>query len=158
MEYRKLAELPKEVLETFFKEHWNDTQMAIRGQLFHLLDSEGFVAMDNQNILGIITWQIIDKQFEILSLDSLKPREGIGSQLLALVEEKARLLGFRNCHLTTTNDNLVALSFYQKRGYHIARVFPNAVAKARQLKPSIPLISENGIPIRDELELIKPLN
>jgi hypothetical protein len=55
--------------------------------------------------------------------------------------------------LTTTNDNLTALRFYQRRGFRIAAVRPGAVAAARRLKPTIPELGEHGIPIRDEIEL-----
>ena len=131
--------------------------MAIRGKLINLLDCQGIVAIEQNRLYGMITWQIIEQHFEILSLDSLLPQQGIGSQLLTLAEQEASKLGFSHCQLITTNDNLLALAFYQKRGYQLTQLFPNAVAKARDLKPSIPLISENGLPIRDELELTKDI-
>jgi hypothetical protein len=55
--------------------------------------------------------------------------------------------------VTTTNDNLNALRFYQRRGFRLAQVRPGAVDKARFIKPSISRIGEYGIPIRDEIEL-----
>jgi len=56
--------------------------------------------------------------------------------------------------LVTTNDNLHALRFYQRRGMCLVRVWPDATTRAREkLKPQIPLTGEHGIPIRDELEL-----
>jgi ribosomal protein S18 acetylase RimI-like enzyme len=54
--------------------------------------------------------------------------------------------------VTTTNDNLNALRFYQKHGFVLAALRPNALEKTRKLKP-IPALGENGIPIRDEIEL-----
>lgn len=57
--------------------------------------------------------------------------------------------------LITTNDNLNALGFYQKRGFRIKAVYPGAVDEARRIKPEIPLAASNGIPIRDEIELEK---
>jgi hypothetical protein len=45
------------------------------------------------------------------------------------------------------------LRFYQKRGFVIAAIHVNALEKARRLKPEIPLIGEDGIPLRDEIEL-----
>jgi hypothetical protein len=59
--------------------------------------------------------------------------------------------------LITTNDNLHALGFYQRRGFHLNQVFPGRVDQARKIKPSIPEIGENGIPIRDEIRLEKDL-
>jgi hypothetical protein len=55
--------------------------------------------------------------------------------------------------LITTNDNLDALRFYQKRGFRIAGVRPNALDLSRRIKPEIPLVGEDGIPLRDEIEL-----
>ena len=56
-------------------------------------------------------------------------------------------------HLSTTNDNLRALGFYQKRGFQLCALRVNAMEEARKLKPGIPLIGEHGIPLRDEIEL-----
>ncbi|PAV35534.1 GNAT family N-acetyltransferase, partial [Bacillus licheniformis] len=57
----------------------------------------------------------------------------------------------------TTNDNMRALMFYQKRGYTLAELYVNAVDKARKVKPEIPFVADNGIPIRDEILLVKDL-
>ena len=61
--------------------------------------------------------------------------------------------GCRRVWLITTNDNLRALRFYQRRGFRLVAVHPNALARSRELKPSIPEIGLDGIPLRDELEL-----
>jgi hypothetical protein len=55
--------------------------------------------------------------------------------------------------LITSNDNLNAIRFYQRRGMRLTAVHRGAIDEARQIKPSIPLIGEHGIPIHDELEL-----
>ncbi len=60
--------------------------------------------------------------------------------------------------MLTTNDNLLALKFYQKRGFTLSKVLNNAVEKARKIKAEIPLLGNDGIPIRDEIELLKFLN
>ena len=57
----------------------------------------------------------------------------------------------------TTNDNLEAIRFYQRRGYRIAAIDPGAIDRARRMKPSIPFIGCYGIPTRDELTLVKNL-
>ena len=49
--------------------------------------------------------------------------------------------------------NLNALQFYQKRGFDIVKLHINAVKQSRKIKPEIPLIGFNGIPIRHEIEL-----
>lgn len=66
----------------------------------------------------------------------------------------------RNCSrimLITTNDNLNALRFYQKRGFDMVRLYQDAVNEARKIKPEIPLLGDYDIPIKHEIELEKKL-
>jgi hypothetical protein len=60
--------------------------------------------------------------------------------------------------VVTTNDNLHALRFYQRRGFVLAEVRLNAVAHSRLLKPQIPLLGADDIPLRDEIELVLTLS
>ena len=90
-------------------------------------------------------------------MDAVTRGDGMGTALLAEVEREARGAICRRCVLTTTNDNLGALAFYQKRGRRLTGLNPDAVERARALKPGIPLIGDNGVPIRNELELTLPL-
>jgi hypothetical protein len=56
--------------------------------------------------------------------------------------------------VVTTNDNLDALRFYQRRGFRLAVLRPGAVDRSREsLKPGIPETGAGGIRLRDELEL-----
>jgi hypothetical protein len=59
--------------------------------------------------------------------------------------------------VTTTNDNTRALRFYQRAGFHLTALRPGAVTAARKSKPEIPELGEDGIPIRDEIELTMEL-
>jgi hypothetical protein len=52
-----------------------------------------------------------------------------------------------------SSDNLHALRFYQKRGFTFSAFYPNALEQTRKMKPQIPLIGREGIPLRDEIEL-----
>jgi hypothetical protein len=69
----------------------------------------------------------------------------------------ARAAGRTRVWLITTNDNLDALRFYQRRGFTLAALHRGAVARSRRLKPTIPEVGAHGIPIRDELELERRL-
>jgi Acetyltransferase (GNAT) family. len=93
----------------------------------------------------------------VVSLDSLAEGRGIGSALLKSVEEVAREKKSNRIWLITTNDNLHALRFYQRRGYVLVAVHRNAIERSRQFKPQIPIIGKDGIPLRDEIELEKKL-
>ena len=73
--------------------------------------------------------------------------------LLAAAAEVARELALDRAWLVTTNDNLDALRFYQRRGMRITAVAAGAVDAARALKPAIPAIGAYGIELHDELTL-----
>ena len=59
--------------------------------------------------------------------------------------------------LLTPTIRVDSLGFYQRRGYTLAALYPSALARSRELKPSIPLVGRDGIPLRDEIELEKVL-
>jgi ribosomal protein S18 acetylase RimI-like enzyme len=66
----------------------------------------------------------------------------------------ARDDGYKLVWLTTTNDNLDAIRFYQRRGFRLSAIRPGAVERAREtLKPEIPDVGSYGIPMSDELDL-----
>jgi RimJ/RimL family protein N-acetyltransferase len=78
--------------------------------------------------------------------------------LLGAAEAALRVLAVTRLWLVTTNDNLAALALYQKAGYRLLTLRRGAVDASRSsIKPSIAEVGENGIPIRDELELAKQL-
>lgn len=85
-------------------------------------------------------------------------RRGLGTALLAAAEAELRGAGVRRAWLLTTNDNIDALAFYQRRGWRLIALHPGSVDEARRLlKPAIATVAANGIPIRDELVLAKDL-
>lgn len=102
---------------------------------------------------GLITFRIINDECEVISLDGLREGEGIGTMLLRKVIEEARTRKCRRVFLITTNDNLYALGFYQRRDFELVTIHRNALEETRKLKPTIPIIGQNHIPLRDEIEL-----
>ena len=113
--------------------------------------------LDNQRV-GLITYAIEDRMLEIVTLNVLKQREGVGRSLIdeAIEEAKNRLC--TRIWVITTNDNKSAVKFYQALGFIVKAVHKDAVMESRQLKPEIPLIGIDDIPIRDEIELEKTLS
>ena len=89
--------------------------------------------------------------------NSKKENIGIGTNLLNEVEKAAMINNCKKIRLITTNDNLRALQFYQKRGYCLTKLYPNAMEEVRKVKPNVPEIGDNDIPLRDEIELEKQL-
>ncbi|WP_107841851.1 GNAT family N-acetyltransferase [Metasolibacillus meyeri] len=141
----------------FFQEHWGSSEMVISSGTYVCSELDGFIFEENNRILGLVTYVFHEKEVEVISLDSIVEGKGIGSHLMKEVERFVQQQGISTISLVTTNDNLNALKFYQKRGYTIDAVFPNAVEKARAMKPSIPFVGNDGIPIRDEIRLVKNL-
>jgi GNAT superfamily N-acetyltransferase len=150
VELRRLRrdDLPR--LREFWIEHWAGEFVILHGERFEPEQVEGFVASD---WTGVVTYMIRGVNCEIVSLDSLTPRRGIGTGLVEAVVAEARRNECRRVAVTTTNDNLNGLRFYQKHGFGIVLVRRGAVDQARLLKPSIPLLGEGGIPLHDEIEL-----
>jgi GNAT superfamily N-acetyltransferase len=142
--------------EAFLARH--DSFRAARlGELVHPLDHPAFVAeaADGQ-LLGMLTyvpgrdWQ----ECEILTLHADEQWRGAGTALVEAAVQLARRQGCTRLWVITTNDNVDALRFYQRRGFCLVRVHPGAVDRSRaSLKPEIPVVGAYGIPLRDGIEL-----
>jgi len=116
------------------------------------------VAEERGRPAGVATYRVEPPECEVVTLDALTKWTGVGTALLRAVEEEARRAGCGRVWLVTTNDNVDALRFYQRRGYRIAAINVGAVEEARRShKPSIPSSGCYGVPIRDEIVLEKEL-
>ncbi|MFC7441942.1 GNAT family N-acetyltransferase [Laceyella putida] len=142
-------------LEGLWQREWGGLTMITRGKSTALADLRAVIAYLDEEPVGAVTWLENEKDAELMSLNALREGLGIGSALLARAEQEVRATGKERLFLITTNDNLHALRFYQRRGYRLVRVYPGAVDAARLLKPSIPVIGYDQIPLHDELELAK---
>ena len=136
----------------FITERWGAEFIAAHYEVFHCRDLPGFIATEREKKVGLLTYKFVAGDCEIVSLDSLRPCAGIGSSLIDAVKATAVESGCRRLWLVTTNDNMNALRFYQKRGFSMVKINRNAIEFARKLKP-VPLIGADGIPLRDEIEL-----
>ena len=150
---QKIIEQDSEWLTQFANEHWGTSTMISHGVTYELPRLPGFIAVDQNERVGVITYHIEEQICEIVSIDSLRSSQGIGTLLLDAVKNAAQRAGCTRLWLITTNDNLNALRFYQKRNFVLVAIHRDAVKLARKLKPQIPLVGENGIPLRDEIEL-----
>lgn len=153
LEIQPLTPLDHEWVSHFLREHWGDETMVVHGQVFHPAELPGFAARVNGRLAGLATYALQGDTCELISLDALESGRGIGSALLQTVTDAARAAGCRRLLLTTTNDNLKALRFYQRCGLRLCALRPGAVDEARKIKPAIPLIGNDGLPLRDELDL-----
>lgn len=139
----------RQCLET----RWGSYRVVSRGRVHWAHALPGFVAEKAGERVGLVTYHIEDNACEIVTLDSFVQGRGVGSELLEAVKNTALEMGCTRLWLITTNDNIAALHFYQKRGFSLSAIHHDAVVDARKLKPEIPLTGYDGIPIRDEIEL-----
>lgn len=152
MRVEKIDNLNRGLIDEFIINHWFTTKMIVRGKEIDMTDTDGFYVIERDEIVALITYIIYDESMEIMSLDSLNENKGIGTLLLEQVIEEAKKSGCKKIVLITTNDNINAIRFYQKRGFDMACLFRNAMDVSRKMKPEIPLIGDNSIPLRHEIE------
>ena len=154
---RRIDEQNRSRINDFIKEHWYSLEMVVRGETINMGNVEGFFTENDEHISGLITFRAFETALEILSLDSVFERQGIGTRLLEAVVREAKRLSCDRIVLITTNDNLNALRFYQKRGFDLLHLYRNAVDDARKIKPDIPLSGNDSIPLHHEIELERRL-
>lgn len=178
---RPLERSDREWVAHFLDEHWGSTQIVSRGRTLygHLLP--GFVAerpmplpeeddttLDDDETAenpvvqmekrGLLTYNIEQQTCEILTLNSLDTGLGVGTALVEALVTAAQEAEIERIWVITTNDNLPALRFWQKRDFRMVKIYRDAVQEARRLKPQIPLVGIYDIPIYDQIELEYQLN
>lgn len=152
IEIKSLDEKYRDWARELLIEEWGAVEVVTRGRIHQADKLPGFVALLDNKPRGLITYNIESDQCEIVTLNSLIERQGVGSALVNTVRNVAYSKGCRRLWLITTNDNTYAFKFYQKLRFVVAAYHINGIEKLRELKPTIPYIGMNGIPIRDEIE------
>lgn len=140
-----------------FPEERSTAKVARLGELVDATAQETLVAERDGRIVGVLTYIFDDDSCEVLTLHVAEQSIGVGSALLREVAWLARAEDCRRLWLITTNDNLDALRFYQRRGFTLLALHVGGIVRDRKVKPGIPAIGEHGIFIRDEIELQKTL-
>ncbi len=138
-------------------ERWGAELVVAHGAIYRPATWPGWVAWKSGERIGLLNYQLEGDACEIVTLVSLRPGIGVGTGLIEAVRSVAQDAGCLRMRVITTNDNLEALRFYQKRGFRLVAVHCNALETSRQIKPEIPPIGMHGIPLRDEIELEMPL-
>ncbi|MER7246164.1 GNAT family N-acetyltransferase [Kribbella sp. NPDC000426] len=132
---------------------WGSHIAVAHGVAYDATTLPAIVAEEGDRIIGLLTYNLEDQELEVVTIDAPVPHLGVGTALLEAAAETAKAAGARRLWLITTNDNVDALRFYQRRGMRIVEIRPGAVDESRKLKPTIPLTGAYGIPLHDELVL-----
>jgi GNAT superfamily N-acetyltransferase len=157
IEVRERNEADRSAVQAFLAER-HSRRVARLGRLENPLDHPALLAERGRALAGVLTYLIGQDDCEILTLHATERGRGVGTALVRAVERLAAGRGCRRLWVLTTNDNVDALRFYQRRGFRLAELHSGAVDRSRErLKPEIPEVGDHGIPLRDELVLDKEL-
>lgn len=133
-------------------ERWGSERIVTRGRVHRADGLPGLVAWEGDRRVGLLTYHPMEGSCEIVTLDALRLRQGIGRSLVEALYRMAQERGWRRIWVITTNDNLPAQAFYEHLGFREVAVYRGSVDEARRLKPEIPRTGYQGLPIRDEIE------
>jgi GNAT superfamily N-acetyltransferase len=154
---RPVEEKDRPTVEWLTTQLWGAPEVVVHDGVFHPAALPGFIAERAGRIAGLVTFEVRQDVLEIATINALDMYRGIGTMLIEAVRAEAKRRGCHQVTLTTTNDNIGALRFYQRRGFRLAAVRPGAVDRSRQLKPDIPRTGDFGIPLHDEIDLTSPV-
>ena len=150
IEVRERGPADERAAREFLAEH-GAARVARLGTLERPAEHPALLAVRGDELSGLLTYVVADGSCEILTIHAAEQWSGIGTALVDAAER-----GCGRLWVLTTNDNVDALRFYQRRGFRLAELHPGAVDEARaRLKPEIPRVGDHGIPLRDELVLEK---
>ncbi len=140
-------------LEDLLRLRWSEANILIKGQFVRPEDVFAFGAFADGRLHGLVTLQRDGKVLYLVALNSFSQMRGVGVELLKAAVAYGREHGMTFLRALVSNDNMVGIRFYQKRGFRIVALHRGIIDAMRHVKPSIPLTGLDGIPMRDELEL-----
>jgi GNAT superfamily N-acetyltransferase len=152
---RPAVEADRPMIAWLMTELWGSATQIVHQTVYRPADLPGLIAERGSRVVGLLTFHVADGVLEVVTLNALERRAGVGTLLMEAAAAEARQLRCRELRLTTTNDNLDALRFYQRRGLRLVALRPGAVDRARAERPEIPPVGDYGIPLRDEIDLAR---
>lgn len=154
---RPVQETDRPTVEWLTTQLWGAPEVVVHDSAFYPAALPGFIAERAGRIAGLVTFDLRPGVLEIVTINALDQFTGIGTMLIEAVRAEAKGRGCHEITLTTTNDNIAALRFYQRRGFRLTALRPGAVDRSRLRKPEIPRTGDFGIPLRDEIDLTCPV-
>jgi ribosomal protein S18 acetylase RimI-like enzyme len=151
---RAIRDEDRPAVTRLVREFWGADVVVGHGRVFRPAELPGFLVEGGD---GLLTYEVRGGTLEIVTINAVDGRRGIGTALVEAAVDAARAHGCTEVRVTTTNDNVDALRFYQRRGFRLVELRPGALARSRELKPEIPELGAYGIPLRDELELVREI-
>jgi GNAT superfamily N-acetyltransferase len=158
VEVRPLADEDRPWVAEVCRRRFGAETVAARGRLHRPAGLPGLVAWEQGRRAGALCFCEEPGGAELVLLVGEPPGRGAGSALLEALAALGMERGWPRLRLLVTNDNTVALRFYQRRGWELVALHAGEVDRDRELKPEIPERGLDGIPIRHLLELHRGLS
>jgi ribosomal protein S18 acetylase RimI-like enzyme len=138
-----------------FRRDFGRAAIVAFGEVMALDDHPAIVAEMKGELAGALAYRLVPDAFHVIALatDPMWQRSGVASYLVVEAELLTRRHGLDRLVFSTTNDNLPALYFYQRRGWTIIEVAAGAMIE----HSPPPHVGFAGIPVRDEIRLEKRL-
>jgi ribosomal protein S18 acetylase RimI-like enzyme len=145
----------REKIQEFVKRFWGEQEQLTFDKKFTVAKLPAYVAKSEKDVIGFVSFAEVDDAIIIVALGVLPKYQNaeVGKSLTKKVETEAKRHGKKKLLVSTSNDDLPALAFYQRLGFQIYEVKPNVIAE----KHDTILKGIGGLPIRDELRLQKTL-
>ena len=109
MEWKRISTSDRTLVDEFIRQQWYTTTMIIRGKEIDMTQTEGFYVKEQEDIIGLITYFVSDDVLEVISLNSLRENQGIGTKLVDAVIREAKDRKLKKILVVTTNDNINAI-------------------------------------------------
>ena len=139
------------------RERWPHELLVGRGRVHQTSELSALIAVVDCERVGLLTYVIEGEVAELVTLDAFRPRLGVGATLIEGLAERASRASARRLVAMVTNDNVRGLRYYQRLGFHLEELRAGAMDEVRARKPWIPGAGQDGIPVRDEIELVRDL-
>ena len=152
---REASDTDRAAARELFERDFGRTRIVAFGEVMDIDQMPALVAQMHRDISGALAYRQYGDALHIVALatDPMWQRSGVGGHLLAEAELLARRLNLLRLIVSTTNDNLPALYFYQRRGYRLIELVPNSIIEHTKRQAG----GFAGIPVRDEIRLEKKL-
>jgi GNAT superfamily N-acetyltransferase len=144
-----------EVLALFRRDFGRSTVIGF-GDSMALEDCPMLVAEMRGDLAGALAYRLVRDALHIVALatDPMWQRSGVATHLESEAAFIARRHGVARLLFATTNDNLPALYFYQRRGWTVTETVVGGMLPHFGGQPGVGFA---GIPVRDEIRLEKRL-
>jgi len=151
--HKVLSDKEREAIREFVLRFWGEEEQLTFDRKFVVTDLPAFLAKSGNTIIGFVSFAEVNDVILIAALGILPKYQdaGVGKSLIKKVEAETKRLEKKKLLVSTSNDDLPALAFYQSIGFQIYEVKPNIIAE----KHGTVLKGIGRLPIRDELRMQK---